>query len=1088
MDLSEFGRRKPGEEQQSQKIDLSEFGRRKPEQVVPATSQPSPEKKDVAFKDLYSNDQYYQVVKDYMNAAGYPVSDKDDREEVVKNFMSKNRNVDFNTVLGAVPFLNRIRNASPEQAKKLAEGRKLFGETASMFQKEGQGGVRPYVDVIKSLVTDPSTWLGFGVGKVATGMGARAAVKTAADVAAKKAVGEGLTEAATQAATKQATEEAVKRFTTKAAIAGGATEAVVAGAGNIVDQRNRQEVQRITGQPVEDLSALEFGAAMLIGGGFGYVSGKAAANEKVLLEKQNAYKEWLANRAETPADKTPIETKAVVEPFVADIDKAVKEYTEQHGDEVLSMLGDSTLLTDPQIKTSLSEGAVKSVLKAMELDPSLRPKGDESISDAVRRVFSNLEDITPDTLAQAMRDAGIEPEQFAAAHRTSVADAARMMQQLSVVKRMLNKWAVANNKQDVLAGMYQKADEFHEGINVLKGDSLDAKVMRESKAWITSGIDTTFRNIAGTGIAITIDSASRLIGGMSYATMKAARATIRGEFSADTIKKSYADAWNDATNIYGYLRQSGVAVDVTDELLAGNSRLHERLINSLQEDDKDISKLARHFQSLNNLQDGYFRRAFFASSVERQLREVGVDMKDVLARGAKIDQKILSRAVDDAMKATFSYNPKTYGTSAVERGAGHIISAIEHTPVVNVVAGLAIPFPRFVANALAFQWNYSGVGGLYNMASEARKAVRASKVGAEDIAEHHARQAALRAGQAAVGFGALTAAYKYREANPDTEWYNYQSKDGSTIDVRAIFPLAPYLAVAEYLRDVKGKDPGASKEMLQTIAGMKLPAGSQNTIIDSIVKATQSEDAEIKFWEEIGKITGDFAGRFTQPFVTKQVYDLFDLFREDGTIARDPNQVEGFMEAFGSRVASKLPVAKEELPPAAVRFKETDEQYREGEFFNRLFGFRMTAPDNDVERELNDLSLDPYKVFVANTGDKKIDAELIRRANPIILERARDYFNTKHYKSLSREEQRTGTQTLIRGIVSDVKKDVLGDLEATDKVAFLRQQFRALPEQERKIINQAYAKDHGGKTLEEMKDWEQFMKYKDAIAKAKAIP
>lgn len=145
--------------------------------------------------------------------------------------------------------------------------------------------------------------------------------------------------------------------------------------------------------------------------------------------------------------------------------------------------------------------------------------------------------------------------------------------------------------------------------------------------------------------------------------------------------KSFAGSIQDATRTLVYMKKNGLAGEVTDTLLEHSPALRSNLLSALQEtSNRDITRIGKIVNTFNTAQDVFFRRAIFTASVETQLRRQGMDMYAMIADNKLIPTEILSRAVDDALKASFSYMPKTGKKGiegAAESGANQIIRLIE---------------------------------------------------------------------------------------------------------------------------------------------------------------------------------------------------------------------------------------------------------------------------------------------------------------------------------------------------------------------------------------------------------------------------
>jgi len=1020
--------------------------------------------KEYSFKELYTNPQLFQVIEDYQAVTGGELYDpKQSKEDYVKDFMSKRRYAEWNTVFGLVPELAKMKNADAETAQKMALGQRLFEQTASMFSKEGQSGVRPYWDILKSLAKDPVSYMGMGVGKIASGITTKQLAK---------------------AGTQQALEQAAKQAVKKGTAVGAVTEGGIAAVSDITSQRLEQETARQLGEEPEELSLLRTGISTILGAGGGAVSARAVVKGKI-KPASDAIAEQINKRggisAATPDDIPDI----LVDPINQNMDNVVSDYMKTEGRRILDEIDPAGVITDSKVKTSMSAAAVKVALKVTQLDPTFRIGPTQKVSDVINNVFANLDQVDDVALERAIREVGLTPEQFAATNKITVTEAARVMQQYSTAAKMMKRLTAIDpdfeKKMTELYGDGATAEAngwFKAAVDGIK------RVERESKAIVTSGIDTTVRNLIGTNIGLTVKSAVNLMEGLVFASGVALKSVATGK-GFTPAKKAAADAFKDSLDTFFYLRNNDLAGEVMNTLLADTPSLRSQMTHALQETDRrDISKLAQWASTLNSGVDSFYRRAIFTASVEQQLRRVGIDLyTDVLGKNKQVPNVILQRGIDDALKTTFSYMPKpARGAKGMEKvvegGANLLVKTIESVPF----GSLAIPFPRFMANAMAFQYRYSPLG-VAGAVSDFTKGLSAAKAGNAEKATMLYRAGMEKTVQGAVGTAALAAAYQYRVNNPDSNWYDVKQSDGNTIDIRAIFPLAPYFAVADVLARNKQGIPAKTSEAIQAVVGMKLPAGTQNVMLDQMIASLDSERDADKFAVNAGKIVGDFFGRFAQPFVVKNIYDVVDLFREDGTIARDPNvlEEETFTEAATARIKGKIPVLKEELAPAAVRLQDKDYISREGEFFNRLIGFRETPEKSDAEKEIIKLAINPYSLYGSSSGDREYDNAVIRQANALVLPTIERVISDKRYQSMSPAEQRLAMMTVLKPVVSQAREIVTAQMTIEDRNRVNKMRFNKLGEDQRRVINNWY-KTKNGVTLEEANAYNELDLYEAMLA------
>jgi hypothetical protein len=966
-------------------------------------------------------------------------------------------------------------------------------------------GFQPVADVAGAIVSDPLNFLGFITSKAASFVLNRAGSKVisktvlppgaskAAKKAAKKADKKALEAAMQNTARRQALTPAVALST------GAVTEGSVGFGANIIDQKVRQEVAKGMGEEAPEISMGEAAVATILSTALGFAEGVPAANAKT-KRKFQALGEEIQKRKkqglipDDPTQPSKGTEQVAIDAVNANMDEIVKQHVEIQGRRILEEVGESGIITDPVVRKELSAAAVRVATRVIQLDPEFQLKPNQQVSDAINRVFSSIEQIDDAVLEQAIRAEGLTPDAFAAANKVTVSDAASIMQQYSVASRMLTK--LGNMDPD----FKKRIDDLYgnsKGAETTNGiGALFKRLERESKALITSGIDTTIRNIAGTSIGLPMKAASTLLEGMAYTTGVALRG--RG---TEKVKQAFADTLKDTANVWFYMRRAGLSADVSDKLLAASPSMRTTMYNALQETSKnDVSKLAQLANVLNNAQDTFFRRAVFNASVEVQLRRQGVDLyKDILDKNKLVPGPILARAMDDALKTSFSYMPKGTKAGGVEAVSESVASA--GIKFIEMIPGssLVITFPRFMANAMAFQYRYSPLG-VMGAKDDFVKARIASNAGETDKANMFLRQGGLKTTQALVGSAALFAAYEHRLNNQDTPWYmlpGAMGTEGDATDIRAVFPIAPYMAVADVLVKLKLGEPAKTAEAFQAVVGMKMPAGTQSAFMDKILESFSSDKAADSIGTQVGQVIGDFVGRFTQPFVVKNFYDFYDLMSKEGSIARDPNVVEdkgsipaNIAEATVKRIASKLPgesflgtiiPGKESLPEAVPRLREGP-IIREGQFFNRLIGFRTQTTPSPIEREVTALGLEPYRVYGGSSGDRVYDRGFIVEANKLVLPRLQGVINTDSYKKKTMNEKRKTVADIIKEQTAIAREINDAKFQATDIKRIYKMRFNKLPRNDRALINERYARDHGGITLEEANDYKQVDSYLPTLA------
>jgi len=1042
-------------------------------------------KAGISVAELSSNPENYKTILDVSKARYNRVPAKGEtKEDFTAKFLTDMRNDDFNT-LDLVSSLNYMRNAKPEDAAKVAMAKALYEKTASPFDVAGGGqkGFSPYYDVLKALATDPLNYFG-GVAGFFGKQALKAGVRREAAVLAGEATA------------KTGFSKAVAA--TPAKIIGTATagEATIGVGQNVLQQRMGQETQKALGQEVEDLSASQMAVAAIFSTAFGYAGakgtmkqyGKSGADELDDLMKKAKTEAAVTNPA---APITPLERR-LADPVAAQMNLEAEEFMKKEGARILNEVSPATPLMDAKIANDMSARAVRVARHIIENDASFQLGPNEKISTAISNVFSKLDsgEINDAVLEQAINAAGLTPREFAQANKLTVTEAASIMQQYSVASRAMNKLKEIDPEFKKLADeLFGKPDEYTSAMGWIgKGVS---RVERESKAFVVSGIGTTVRNVLGTIPVLTYTSAASVIEGTIYTTGKVLSDGASGQ-RLQTLKRGIADTMKDAFSVYGYLAKTDLSDEVTNSLLEHNPSIRNNILSATQEGgNKDLSQAAQLFNSLNATQDAWFRKAIFNASVEKNARRAGLDPFLIMAENKSVPASILQKSADDALKATFSYQPKVQAKALNTMEAGAETAANYFIKGAEFPGGsLFATFPRFMSNAIAFQYRYSILGA----ASGAEAMLRGGTMEAAGDAAGASlkRQGQENLAKGVVGTAALAAAYDYRMNNQDSNWAEIKQADGSTKDMRAIFPIGPLLAVADVIAKVKLGEKADTAGAVEAVIGMKMPAGTQSQFLDQVFAAFSSEKEADKMEVAVGKVLGDFTTRFAAPFVFKSGYEFLDLFREQGNVQRDPNVITAdtttgrIAEAAANRIQAKLPVLKENLPEAVPRLREGP-VVKEGEFFNSLVGTRDIPKKTPAEQEIINVNANPFKIYGGSSGNKVYDRAFIEQVNPRAIAYVEKLIEKDDYQKLSLAEKREKIHAVLsRATEVATLQTQAGFMKTPEgKTVLNKMEFDKLTSDERKIINDRYAKEHGGVSLEEANDYDRVKAYKAKLANVK---
>lgn len=1009
-----------------------------PAPKMKGTDEDLPAKKPINYDEL-KKPENLKTIRDYAVARygkdGAQRKDESD-EDYIKRWLTSMRQVSFNTTLNGVPELNWLYNAKKEDVIKGAAAHQLYDRIPDWYEEGGQPGVRPVLEATAALVTDPTNLVTFGAGAAVRYQAARQAIKSAM-AARLKAFG-----------------------------VGAGVNSVIGVADNVVQQNIRVE----TGLQDE----VNYTEASIVGGISAVLGGFEAASlaRKPSKTSKEELEDILSGRLKDGAtDPDAASKKALTELLDKDMQKTLTEFDIFQGRKILDDLSPQTVLTQAEVTTDINTRAINAAGYILLNDPAFSAvrrqvvSKEMKLSDAVKDVFSSVDEINEDILDSAIQKTGLTLNEFSDITRTSVADAARIMQSYSALARVLNNQAKLDPEVErVISTLYGRDTALPSAFGAI-GDGI-RRMERESKAFVVSSIATTVRNVLGTGTGMGFEAANRLLEGTIYQTGKVYNSFKTGTYKSGDATRGLQTVVRDAFGTLTYLGQAGLTAEIADRLLIDNPRIKEQMLSALQETgNANLSKAARFVNTFNVAQDAIFRRAIFTASVERQLRSVGQDMYEIIASGKNVPADVLKNAADDALKGTFSYMPK--------QGVAKKFVDLFELPG----GSLFITFPRFMTNAISFQYKYSPVGALSGV-GDMINALRMESKDPATAMKLYAR-ANDRFSSALVGTAALYAAYMYRLENQDTKWNETVDPSGDTRDIRAVFPWGGYLAVGDFLAKQKlGTLPSAQvDEYIETLVGIKVPSGSQGAMIETIKEALNNTEGKAadRLDKTIGRVIGDTAGRFVQP--GQPVFAYFDMFDKEAQIARDPNVLQTdniITETAINRIYSKLPVLKKELPEFVPYLRE-ETPMRAGEFFNMLTGTRAVPRANELETEFVKLGLDPYKFF-ASTGDKELDRAIIKASAPYIQQVGKN-LSQERYQAMTDAQKRLALANRMKRATEFGRTLARTRMEASDRERMDKLTFNRLSKERRAAINELYAKDNFGVTMDETGDYSKVYSY-----------
>jgi hypothetical protein len=662
------------------------------------------EAKQTPFSDLYQDDKKFKTVYDYANSRfgkEGAMRDGETREDYIARWATAMRRTS-NNPLDGTNELQYLNNAKREDVLKAAEVYKIWDNTAGYFsEKGGQKGFRPILDVLGAVLTDPTTAISLGAGKIATSAFMKTATEKGLQAAIKSRLGTLAAVPAVEgsgAALSDVTAQKIELNTTKAQ----------------VDQMKEllptlSPEQQAEFQPQVDalqakLDAGVSGTRVAVAGAIGALGGTLETAAMVGAAKKinkagasTQFEDILASRTKATDTTLPKVNVKATDPT----EKALEDaYDIFEGRKLLDAEGKPTSVAEMQVRNDVNKKATEIAGEIWKRVPDLAPAADQKISDAVKNVFMNIENIDDAVLADSLAKAGITAEDFARMNRTTVGDAGRTLQAYSVLARLQNKL------KSIDPAAAKQVDEMYGNRNAITSAftgvrDFGMRLDRELKALMVSQVATTIRNGFSGAAVVTFGTASEAIESALYRVGKTGGELISGKPITGSFTGGLKGVYDDAVRTAFYLGESKLSSEVAERLLVDSPSLRNLILRTTGESGpNDLSKVAQMANTLNVAQDAFFRQAIFTSSVEKQLSRVGINMYDVMAQGKSIPFDVLKNATDEALIATFSKMPTK----------GPMFHAVKFIEELGPIGSTVIPFPRFMANAMSWTYKHSPMG------------------------------------------------------------------------------------------------------------------------------------------------------------------------------------------------------------------------------------------------------------------------------------------------------------------------------------------------------------------------------------------
>ena len=611
--------------------------------------------------------------------------------------------------------------------------------------------------------------------------------------------------------------------------------------------------------------------------------------------------------------------------------------------------------------------------------------------------------------------------------RQGYGDAARVLQRLSVASRYVPKEAADIAKLGV-----QEADDL----------GFWKRLPNAYRGALVSSVATTMRNVLSSAGRVPIDAATNLMDSTINAAINPFRKEKVGVNAFDAAAV-LTDRFAPGRNTKFWEQMKNVQPEINKELAATYAadvvRVTKKDAFAKVEKAVDVANL------FNRVTETATRKALFPVYLRREATRLNLDFDELVDTGgiARLPEEAWTKALDDTLGFTYS------AKSEVADKFGEMLDKLGRVGTVARVVGTTImPFPRFMMNALKFQFDYSPAGFTRLLSPTTTRLFSPTEL--KKIAEGDT--GVLSKGL--IGSTMLYGAYQFRNSeNAGEKWYEGRLPSGKTVDLRPYFPAAPYLLVADLIKRAQDNtldQAFETKDILQGLSGAQFKAGTGLYVTDQLLKDLSGAAGNLdKAKTVVTSWLADVGAGFLQPFSTfKDFYAQYDpeeaVYRDtkDNPLAALVRPIPGAQQAMGVPAA---PSATREGPLTT-----------DNPIFRQLLGATIRPAKNIVESELDKLGLTSYDVG-SKTGEIAID-RLVNRDLGIIAEREiAPLLRSAQYQSLDN----VGKSAAIKEIYATAREVATAKFNAENPELSLLKKFKGMNREEKIMLNRKFEASTG---------------------------
>jgi len=508
---------------------------------------------------------------------------------------------------------------------------------------------------------------------------------------------------------------------------------------------------------------------------------------------------------------------------------------------------------------------------------------------------------------------------------------------------------------------------------------------------------------------------------------------------------------------------------LTNKIFESFPKEKDRLFLNYASDVKNSSGLANKKGILNKVEGGVdlvnivnktqeyiTRRAVFLARLDEAVKANGKFYKNKTLEQLTRDGELnllrpseITVAIDKALDTTFA---KDFNASkgGFDRFAAKFIEVVNSAPFIltNI-----IPFPRFLMNAVKFQYDYSPLGILSFLSKGARAELSRGNTSVLS--------------KATLGTGMILAAYALRnQSYAGEKWYEFKVGE-RTVDVRPFNPFASYLFLGDVIKryqegtlrnlDVKG--------IASVLFGVRGTTGVY--LVDSLINYfTDPKLNKESMISGVQKLLGETTAGYLTPF--QNFTDVYAQFFPEARAVKETGGAE-FTGAFTRRFpGSNLPtltsptsyiIDKNGIPRASPIYKEDP-------LLTQVTGLAFIPPKNPAEKELDRLGFEQREIF-RSTGIPELDRAYKDKLAVSIGFGLSGIVSTPEYQNMTESFKSLIVQKSLEKFKAEAKKEMQLD---TSLAPYLMQvKINALDKDTRRILDEVVGMDYINNLLKELK-------------------